>query len=48
MRKIQFQKNRILITDEEGNKETWSPIRDPSFEVGFQFIRHLGEIFFLR
>ena len=35
MKRVQFQKNRILITDEDGNKETWSPMRDPSFEVGF-------------
>lgn len=48
MKRVQFQKNRILITDDEGNKETWAPMREPSFEVGSQFIRHLGEIYFLR
>lgn len=48
MRKIQFQKNRILISDDEGNSETWAPMREPSFEVGAKFIRYSGNIYFLR
>ena len=48
MNRIQFQKNRIIITDEDDNKQTWSPMREPSFEVGTQYIRYMGEIYFLR
>lgn len=43
---IKIYSNKLVLTDEDGKKETWSVMRTPLFEVGVKYIRFRGEFYF--
>lgn len=46
MGKIKIYSNKIVLTLEGGEKETWSVVRVPSFEVGKKYVRFRGQFYF--
>ena len=48
MNTIKFQENKIILTDEEGNKETYVLDKNPILELGHKFIKHNFQYYFLK
>jgi|DEB0MinimDraft_10_1074344.scaffolds.fasta_scaffold328773_1 hypothetical protein len=44
---VKFEERKIILTTEEGTS-TWTLQRNPEIELGQKYIRHKGEIYFLK
>ena len=47
MNTVKFEARRITLTTEEG-KQVWVLQPNPEIELGTIYLRHKGEIYFLR
>jgi len=47
MNTVKFEHRRIILSTEEG-KQTWVLQTNPEIELGTIYIRHKGEIYFLK
>lgn len=48
MKQAKFTENKIVITDEQGEQETYVLNKNPYFEIGQVFLKYERQYYFLK